>query len=91
MGYVTLGRVTSLDQIYILDKLYREKIYPSTLALKALEDLETRSLNKSNIERSADTISIAFVNAQNLIQHHFQDVSSDYSLKRHDLILLGET
>ena len=73
MGYVTLGRVTAVNQLYILDKLYPEKIYPSKVALKELQDLEARSLNISTIAKSTTTLSIAFVNVQNL-RRHFQDV-----------------
>ena len=58
--------------------------------MQALQELETRSLNKSAIEKSNSSISIAFVNAQNLV-YHFQDVQSDYSLNRKNLILLAET
>ena len=56
MAYVTLGRVTNLDQLFILDDLHAEKIYPNILALKALKDLEYRALNDSIMKKSTHTV-----------------------------------
>ena len=90
MSYVSLSRVTALEQLIILDKLYPEKIYPNKKALKALEELENKALNNMFIGRCSSKIRIVYLNVQNL-NYHVHDVQCDHKLKEHNLILLGET
>ena len=44
-GYVMQSRVEQLDQTYILDESKREKLYPSTKALKEVEKMDRISIN----------------------------------------------
>ena len=44
-AYVMMSRVQSISQLYILNKLPHQKIYPSTTAMKELKRLEDISLN----------------------------------------------
>ena len=51
-AYVMMSRVQSIDQLYILDKLPREKLYPSQKAMEELQRLLKISLNnEENLRR----------------------------------------
>ena len=90
MAYVTLSRVTSLDQIFILNSLHEEKIYPSQKALIALKGLEERSINRTLINKNDNLIYISYLNVQNM-NNHYQDIRRDHHLQKNDLIVFGET
>ena len=59
-AYVMMSRVQSLSQIFILNKLPREKIYPSPVAMQELERIKSIALNEdpSNTLRNTYVISL---------------------------------
>ena len=46
-AYVMLSRVQCLDQLYILEYLPTEKLYPSIKALEEVDKMEKRSINEN--------------------------------------------
>ena len=89
-AYTVLSRIRQLDQLYLINDLYPDKIYTSKKALLALKDLENRAVNADIIGKRDDQIKISFLNVQNLIDH-IDDVKHDHKLLESNLILLGET
>ena len=47
-AYVMMSRVQTISQLFILNKLPREKIYPSPVAMEELERLHEVALNVGN-------------------------------------------
>ena len=89
-AYTVLSRIKKLDQLFLINDVYREKIYTSQKALKALKDIESRAINMNVIGRRDDQIKILCMNTQNLI-HHIEDVKGDPKITEHNLIFLSET
>ena len=89
-AYVVLGRLRSLDQLFLLNDVYRHKIYASPKALSALKTLESKAINRNSIGRREDQIKIVCLNIQNMI-HHFEDLKHHHKILEHNLIFLSET
>ena len=93
MIYVMLSRVCSLDQIFILNKFDRSKMYPSLQALEELKRLENISINRNPTEweaASSKNIKISSLNCRSM-KKHLADIKSDENLLQSDLIILQET
>ena len=54
-AYVMMSRVQSLSQLYILDHLPKEKIYPSPIAMEELKRLQAVALNEEEIYRKENS------------------------------------
>ena len=79
MIYVMLSRVCSLDQIFILNKFDRSKMYPSLQALEELKRLENISINRNPTEweaASSKNIKISSLNCRSM-KKHLADIKSD--------------
>ena len=48
-AYVMLSRMKELEQVYILDELPQDKIYPIRKAQEEIERLEVVSMNKNTM------------------------------------------
>ena len=93
MIYVMLSRVCTLSQIFILNEFEAKKMYPSQKALGELDRLNKISLNNNpttweNVDKKL--LKISSLNCRSL-KKHFQDISSDDSLLKSDMICLSET
>ena len=89
-AYTVLSRVKNLEQLYLINDVYRHKIYTSPKALKALKELEPRAINSNCIGRRDDQIKILSLNTQNLI-HHIEDIKCHHKILEHNLMFLGES
>ena len=85
-GYVRISRPESLKQLFILDSLPTEKIYPSTIAMKETKRLKDVSLNgKRFFEHFVVSCNIRSMN------NHFQDLISSPLIVGANAICLQET
>ena len=93
-AYVMLSRMKELEQVYILDELSEDKIYPIRKAQEEIKRLEEISSNKnpSDWEKKfgIDTIKISYLNCRSLV-NRFENIKTDVSLRQSDVIILGET
>ena len=93
-AYVMLSRMKELEQVYILDELPEDKIYPIRKAQEEIKRLEEISSNKnpSDWEKKfgIDTIKISYLNCRSLV-NRFENIKTDVSLRQSDVIILGET
>ena len=89
-AYTVMSRLKSLDQLYLLNDVYRNKIYAPPKALSALKTLESKAINRNCIGRREDQIKIVCLNIQNMI-HHFEDLKYHHKILEHNLIFLSET
>ena len=89
-AYTALGRVKQLEQLYLLEDIFEEKIYTSQKSLIALKQLEERAINDKCIGKSEDEVNIIMLNVQNL-KHHMADVKFHHKLHDQNLIILSET
>ena len=53
-AYTVLSRAKQLDQLYLLDDLYEDKIYTTRKPLVALKELGERAINNSYIGKRDD-------------------------------------
>ena len=93
MSYVMLSRVQSLEQLYIVGEVPRNKLYADEKALKEVKRLGEISLNKnpSTWSNSDETlVRICFLNVRS-IQKKFNWVESDHSIQVADVLFLAET
>ena len=90
-AYVILSRVETDKQMFILDELPVKKIYPNASAMKELQILEEKSVNKQLEDRyNKFTLHLAFLNIRSL-PAHFIDLKKDNKLMKSNLLLLGQT
>ena len=93
-AYVMLSRVKELEQVYILEDLPENKIYPIQEALVEIRRLEDVSINKNPTlwERESDpnVMKISYLNARSLL-NKFDNIKSDFSLQQSDFLVLAET
>ena len=87
-AYVMMSRVQAISQLYILNKLPPQKIYPSDTAMKELKRLETISLNdkQQNLQLNTYVLSL---NIRSLMAN-FPNLLKDEST-RAKVIALQET
>ena len=93
-AYVMLSRMKEIMQLYILDELPTNKMYPIEKALTEIRRLESVSLNKNpSLWERTDTsnlIKISYLNAQSVISK-FENIEKDFSLQQSDVLVLAET
>merc|ERR1719233_732503 len=93
-AYVMLSRMKELDQLYILDELPQNKIYPIRKAQEEIERLDGISMNKNPNDWEkmfgTDTIKISYLNCRSLV-NRFENIKTDDSLRLSDILVLAET
>lgn len=92
-AYVMLSRVEDIEQIYILDKIVKEKIAPNFKALSELKLMNIRCENNNPIpwkQPNEDQIKISHLNCMNLLNNQ-EDISLDTTLMESDILTLSET
>ena len=92
-AYVMLSRVQTLDQLFILGEVPRNKLYADAKALKEVERLEGVSVNQNpstwaNVDETV--VKICFLNVQS-IKNKFSWIECDKSLGSASLVFLCET
>ena len=86
-SYVILSRVENLSQIYLIDDVYPEKIYPHQDASQQLE-----KMSEKYIEPSPGKISLRMLSLNiRSLPRHFPDLVLEEDIADHDLILLQQT
>ena len=76
-AYTVLSRVKQLDQIYLLDDIYEDKIYTARKPLVALKELEEKAINANYIGKREEQVSIIILNVQNLV-YHINDIENHH-------------
>ena len=93
-AYVMLSRVQELEQLYILEKLPKDKIYANHSAMEEIDRLikVSRNMNPTEWEKEKDEskLKLCFLNCRS-IQNKFHNIMSDRSLLKSDVIILTET
>ena len=89
-AYTVLSRAKQLDQLYLLDDLYEDKIYTTRKPLVALKELEERAINNNYIGKRDDQVNIIVLNVQNLT-HHIEDIKRHHILHDQNLKVFCET
>ena len=93
-AYVMLSRIKELKQLYILEELPENKIYPIKKALDEITRLQEVSINNDptswDKESETNMTKISFLNTRSLV-NKFDNITSDLSLQQSDIILLAET
>ena len=89
-----LSRMKEIGQLYILDELPENKMYPIEKALTEIKRLEGVSINKNlsawDKKQAAKSVKISYLNAHSLI-NKFENVEKDLSLQQSDVLVLAET
>ena len=84
-GYVMLSRIKELSQLYILEELPENKLYPIERALDEIKRLEEVSLNKNlsfwDKQERSGIEKISFLNVRSLI-NKFDNIRADWSLQQ---------
>merc|ERR1711888_507827 len=81
-AYVMASRVQELEQLYILEELPQEKIYPSQAALQEIERLLRVSINNNPTpwkEEDDSKIRLSFLNCRS-ITNKFENIKADKCL-----------
>ena len=93
-AYVMLSRMKELEQVYILDGLPENKIYPIKKAQEEIKRLEEFSMNRNpkiwDKNCGNDAIKISYLNCRSLV-NRFENIRTDVSLKQSDVLVLAET
>ena len=93
-AYVMLSRIKELDQLYILEELPENKIYPIQKALEEIRRLQEVSINNNpnlwDTPSKTNLTKICFLNTRSLV-NKFDNITSDLSLQQSDVIILAET
>ena len=92
-GYVMLGRAQSLKQIFIMDQLKPNSLHASHEALVEYDKMNKRALNNKTsgwFPQQPEAVKIASLNVCRL-QPHFEDILSDPTLLKADIIHFCET
>ena len=93
MGYVMLSRVTSLEQLYIINSLPEKKLYPDTNALRELRRMENVSINTKPTEwekTSGVTVKVVALNCHSLLPK-LTEIKADPILAYADILCISET
>ena len=92
-AYVMLGRMQSVDQLFIIDKLPENKIYCDVGALNELMDLKHRSLNQNPSVWEKTVANSVKIYTHNIcsLRDKFDDVTSDPMIKHTDVAIFVET
>ena len=89
-----LSRVKELEQVYILEELPENKIYPIQAALIEIKRLEGVSINQNptiwDSRPQPSVVKISYLNAHSLL-NKFENIKSDISLQQSNVLVLAET
>lgn len=88
-AYAMLSRVQALTQLFILEKVPVEKIYPSADAVEELRRLQSVAVNSREKTVREKTI-LASLNIRSLPQH-IKDLARDHKMLASPVIALQET
>ena len=92
-AYVMASRVQELEQLYILEELPKDKIYPSQAALEEIKRLLSVSVNRNQTPWEAEDNSktkLSFLNCRS-IKNKFENIREDKCLLKSDVMILMET
>ena len=93
-AYVMLSRIKELEQLYILEELPENKIYPIQKALEEIIRLQEVSINNNpNLWDKAlnpNVMKVSYLNTRSLV-NKFENIKSDKSLQQSDILVLAET
>ena len=93
-AYVMMSRIKELEQLYILEELPNDKIYPIEKALDEIKRLQEVSINNNptswDIEIKSNVRKISYLNTRSIVRK-FANITSDLSLQQSDLLILAET
>ena len=87
-AYVMLSRVQAISQLFIIENVSENKIYPSTLALAEVERLSSVSINSTEMQQDCTLITSLNIHS---LPKHFSDLSHDYVMKQSKMICIQET
>ena len=93
-AYVMLSRIKELNQLYVLEDVPDNKIYPIQKALEEIRRLETVSINNNptiwDRESTPNVKKVCYLNVRSLV-NKFDNIISDISLQQSDVLILAET
>ena len=87
--YVMLSRVQELQQLIIIDSVNTEKIYPSSLAMDELDNMNAK-VNYSKIDTVLLDLNLVSLNIRSL-RKHFVDLIKEPEVVNCDVILVQQT
>lgn len=89
-----LSRIKELKQLYILEELPENKIYPIQKALDEIRRLQQVSINNNptiwDTESNPSVAKICYLNTRSLV-NKFDNIILDSSLQQSDVLALAET
>lgn len=89
-AYTLLSQLKELEQVFLLEDWFENKIHTSQKLLKALKDLLARATNDNCIGKCHEEVNIIILNVQNLM-HHIEDVKNHHILQDQNHVILSET
>ena len=93
-SYVMISRGECEDQLFIVEKLPVDKLYPDKDAIKQLERMEKVSINNNPTAWDGldiqESVRVSFLNTRS-IKNKFSSIETDESLLKSDIIILAET
>ena len=92
-AYVMIGRPEKLQQLFIVQELDPSKLYSDNRVREEYEKMNRRSMNQNPTNwdnNESESLKICSLNCARL-KPHFEDIKSDHTLKKSDIIHLQET
>ena len=94
-AYVALSRVQEFNQLFIVDSVPENKIYPSKMAMKEMKRMNKMSINRKLpiwYDSDGSKFKVALLNAMTGgIPKHFEDIKADETLLKASVICVTET
>ena len=93
-AYVMMSRIKELEQLYILEELPENKIYPIKKALDEIRRLQEVSINNNptswDKELKSNITKVCYLNARSIV-NKFTDITLDLSLQQSGVLILADT
>ena len=86
--YVMLSRVQELQQVIIIDCVYKEKIYPSSQAMNELDNMNAKSMNLRVTQGPLD-LNLVSLNIRSLSKHVFSRMKILKAMKLKDIKVIS--
>ena len=93
-AYVMMSRIKELEQLFILEELPENKIYPIQKALDEIRRLQEVSINNNpnlwDKESKSNVTKVSYLNTRSIV-NKFGNIESDLSLQKSNVLILAET
>ena len=93
-AYVMMNRIKELEQLFILEELPENQIFPIKKALDEIKRLQEVSINNNPTSWDKDSNvvvkKVCYLNTRSIV-NKFSNIAADSSMQQSDLMILAET